>query len=66
MPAQPLMTLADVMAYLRISRITAYRWLSTGRLHGFKLGQQWRFRQDDLQNIGRPRPRRQHYEEFVR
>jgi type IV pilus assembly protein PilB len=35
------------------SRPTFYRWLRTGKLKGFKVGRQWRFRREDLERFMR-------------
>lgn len=42
------MTLAEVAAYLRLSKDTVYRMASGGRLPASKVGSQWRFRRDDI------------------
>ncbi|HPF35458.1 MAG TPA: helix-turn-helix domain-containing protein [Candidatus Krumholzibacteria bacterium] len=44
-----LMTLAEVAAYLRLSKDTVYRMASAGRLPASKVGSQWRFRRDDVE-----------------
>ena len=44
----PLLTFAEAMSYLRISRSTLYRLMQTGQLKGHKLGQQWRFWRSEL------------------
>lgn len=38
-----LWTVADLMAYAQISRATVFRLMKLDRLHGVKLGHQWRF-----------------------
>jgi len=43
-----LMTLAEVAAYLRLSKDTVYRMASGGRLPASKVGSQWRFRKGDV------------------
>ncbi len=43
-----LMTLAEVAAYLRLSKDTVYRMASAGKLPASKVGSQWRFRKDDV------------------
>ena len=43
-----LMTLAEVAAYLRLSKDTVYRMASGGKLPASKVGSQWRFRRDDV------------------
>lgn len=44
-----LMTLAEVAAYLRLSKDTVYRMASRGKLPASKVGSQWRFRRDDVE-----------------
>ena len=44
-----LMTLAEVAAYLRLSKDTVYRMASAGKLPASKVGSQWRFRRDDVE-----------------
>ncbi len=43
-----LLTVAEVAAYLKLSRRTAWRWCKNGRLPAFKVGHQWRVAQHDL------------------
>ena len=43
-----LMTLAEVAAYLRLSKDTVYRMASSGKLPASKVGSQWRFRKGDV------------------
>jgi len=43
-----LMSLADVSEYLNIKPETIRRWLKSGHLKGFKAGNRWRVRQEDL------------------
>ena len=43
-----LLTIAEVAAYLKLSRRTAWRWCKSGRLPAFKVGHQWRVAQRDL------------------
>jgi excisionase family DNA binding protein len=44
-----LMTIEDVMKYLRKSRTTVYKLLREGDLKGIKVGRDWRVKKDDLQ-----------------
>ena len=44
-----LATAEEVCKYLGISRWTLYRLLETGRLNGYKVGGNWRFRQRDIE-----------------
>lgn len=40
-----IMTLKEVVAYLKITEKTAYRLTAEGKILGFKVGGAWRFRQ---------------------
>ncbi|NLE77174.1 MAG: helix-turn-helix domain-containing protein [Chloroflexi bacterium] len=44
-----LLTTKQLQAMLQMDRITIYRMLSDGRLPGFKVGGQWRFRRADVE-----------------
>lgn len=44
----PIMTLDQAAAYLCISPDTMYSYAQTGKFPGFKLGNRWRFRKDDI------------------
>ena len=43
-----LLTIAEVAAYLKLSRRTAWRWCKSGRLPAIKIGHQWRIARSDL------------------
>jgi excisionase family DNA binding protein len=43
-----LMTLEEVAAYLRLSKDTVYRLTHGGKIPASKVGNQWRFRRDDV------------------
>lgn len=45
---QELLSLDAAAEALQVSRSTLTRWLSEGRVKGFKVGRQWRFRRTDL------------------
>ena len=45
----PMLTVDDVAAILKLSPITVYRELVKRRIPGFKVGNQWRARQDILE-----------------
>lgn len=42
------MTVKDVAAYLRVHPATVYRLLRQGKLPAFRVGADWRFRQDQI------------------
>jgi PTS system nitrogen regulatory IIA component len=43
-----LLTVREVAAYLRISRVTAWRWCHEGIIPAFRIGRSWRIRRDEL------------------
>jgi len=42
------MTLDEVVAYLRLPKSTVYRLVQAGKLPGQKAGRQWRFHRDAI------------------
>jgi excisionase family DNA binding protein len=44
-----LLTTRQLQNLLQVDRITIYRMLSDGRLHGFKVGGQWRFPRQEIE-----------------
>jgi len=51
--ADRLLTIAEVMERLRISRATLGRWNKTDKLRAVKLGKAVRYREEDVQRIMR-------------
>jgi len=49
---EQMLTLDQAAAALGVSRSTLYRWQNEGRVRGFKVGRQWRFRRSDLDKFG--------------
>jgi excisionase family DNA binding protein len=45
---EKLLTLEEVADYLRLSKDTVYRMASAGKLPASKVGSQWRFRKEDV------------------
>ena len=43
-----LLTVREVADYLRVSRVTAWRWCQQGVIPAFRIGRTWRIRRDDL------------------
>jgi excisionase family DNA binding protein len=43
-----LLTVREVAAYLRISRVTAWRWCQEGIIPAFRIGRSWRIHRDEL------------------
>lgn len=46
-----LLTLKEAEDFLRVSRATIYRLLSSGRLTGHKVGKGWRFYKTDVRKL---------------
>ncbi len=46
-----LLTTRQVQTLLKVDRITVYRMLNDGRLKGVKIGQQWRFPQNEVERL---------------
>ena len=44
----PLMTIDEVAAYLRVRRETIWVWCRQKRLPSFKVGREWRIKKEDL------------------
>ncbi len=44
--ANDVLTLDELSAYLRVSKSTLYKLVQSGALPGQKVGKQWRFRKD--------------------
>ncbi|MDX1521293.1 MAG: helix-turn-helix domain-containing protein [Anaerolineae bacterium] len=53
-----MLTIAEVAAYLKLSRRTAWRWCKNGRLPAFRVGRQWRVAQSDLLDFVQRQSRR--------
>jgi excisionase family DNA binding protein len=43
-----LLTVAEVADYLRVSRVTIWRWCQQGIIPASQIGRNWRIRRDDL------------------
>lgn len=48
MDSERLMTLQDVAGYLQLKERTIYAWVQKGKIPGFKLGNTWRFKREDI------------------
>jgi excisionase family DNA binding protein len=46
-----LLTVQEVADYLRVSRVTAWRWCQDGIIPAFRIGRIWRIRRDKLLEI---------------
>ena len=47
-----LMTVKEAAVYLRVSRVTAWRWCQQGVIPAFRIGRSWRIRRDALLSLG--------------
>lgn len=47
----PILTVAEVARYLRVSETTVWRWCSSGKLPAFRIGRSWRVRREELSQI---------------
>lgn len=45
-----IMTLTEVAEYLKISEVTTYKMMQSGKIPGFKIGRSWRIKREDLNN----------------
>ena len=45
---EPLMTIDEVAAYMQVSRFTVYRLVKERLIPGTKIGRQWRFQKEDI------------------
>lgn len=43
-----ILTIKELASYLKIAEKTAYRFVSEGRIPGFKIGGSWRFRKSEI------------------
>ena len=45
---EPMMTIDEVAAYMQVSRFTVYRLVKEHAIPGTKIGRQWRFQKEDI------------------
>jgi excisionase family DNA binding protein len=45
------LTVKEVAVYLRVSRVTVWRWCQRGTLPAVQVGRNWRIHRDDLLNL---------------
>lgn len=43
-----ILTVKELAEYLKIAEKTAYRFVSEGKIPGFKVGSAWRFRKSEI------------------
>ena len=48
-PISRLLTVAEVAAVIRVSRMTVYRLIRRGQLNAIRVGRNYRVKEDDLQ-----------------
>ena len=46
-----LLTVKEVAAYLRVSRVTVWRWCQHGTIPAARVGRNWRIHRDDLLHL---------------
>lgn len=46
-----LLTVSEAAHYLKVSRMTIWRWCNDGRLPAFKIGREWRVHRTVLDNM---------------
>lgn len=44
-------TVKELMELLKVGRLTLYNYIKGGQLHGFKVGQNWRFTEKEVQRF---------------
>lgn len=49
MSGDEILTIKELASYLKIAEKTAYRFVSEGRIPGFKVGGSWRFRRSEIE-----------------
>ena len=45
---EELLTIEELAKYLKISKYTLYKMLEKGKVPGFKIANQWRFKKSDI------------------
>lgn len=45
------LTVKEVANYLRVNRVTVWRWCKQGTIPAFRAGHGWRIRRDDLMKL---------------
>ena len=45
------MTVTELAEYLKVQRITIYRWVRKGKIPAFKIGTDWRFDRDAIEKL---------------
>jgi excisionase family DNA binding protein len=50
-----LITAKEAAAYLRVGRVTVWRWCQQGLIPAFRVGRTWRIRHSELLRLGEQR-----------
>ena len=48
LPDNDILTMKELASYLKIAEKTAYKYALEGKIPGFKVGGNWRFRKQDI------------------
>ena len=48
------MTVREVAEYLSVTTFAIYQWLTLGKLKGYKAGEAWRIRKEDVEKFLKP------------
>lgn len=56
----PLMTIDELARYMRVSRFTIYRLVKRQFIPGTKIGRQWRFQKEEIDQWVRDQSRQGH------
>ena len=48
------MTVKEVADLLRVSIFTVYAWLGDGKLKGYRAGETWRIKREDVEDFLKP------------
>ena len=46
-----LLTVSEVATYLRVTRVTVWRWCQAGKIPATRIGRNWRIHRDDLRRF---------------
>ena len=45
------LTVTEVAAMLKVTTFTVYSWLNEGKLRGYKAGEGWRIKKEDIETF---------------
>ena len=46
-----ILTIKELSKYLKLTNVTIYKYLSEGKIPGFKVGSRWRFDKDQIDEL---------------